>query len=442
VPRARRLVFALVAMLAVASSTGRVVAAQGRNWSDLYATGVAAIKKQQWADAIASLTKAIAVDARSQANKHIEGTYYEDYFPFYYRGLAYMQAGDAQKAEADFQTALKTKMPDALAQDLKRREAQVEAILASPNNTKASAPPPPAVAPKPEPARTEAPPAAPAGPDPSVQAAGLVKEGNAFLAQGRLADAQTSFQSALKVSSQAPGAQDGLSSVTTRRTKSTTALANGRDLAQKSQFAAADAKYQEAIDADPANGAAADALRKSQTFGTRVSDGRSMFSQSNWLGARVQFIDAQSLDPERFKAEGLDATLAEIGRRLAPKTAAAPAGSPATPATPAPVARPPLHDALVAYLQGDPKRAIDLLQPIASNDTAFDAAGRASVHAYLGAAYATSALASRAEADRATWRQKAVREFQLAEAAEPGFQLSERVVSPAIQDIIKEARRK
>jgi tetratricopeptide (TPR) repeat protein len=493
----RRGLVAIAVLVMLMLGAARGLTAQGRNWDEPYEAGVTAIKKGQWVDAIAQFTKAIAIDSKSQANKHIEGLYYDDYFPFYYRGIAYLQTGDLRRADADFQVALKTKMPDGLAQDLARRNAQLQTTLAQ--NT------PPPVQPT-DPGRGGAgtgsaagnptgstagntsgstagttsgntagnttgsttgstagggaggaggttagrsqPPGnanetkPPTGPDPAVQAAGIVKEGNAYLAQGRLADAQDSFQRALKIAPQAAGAADGLTAITTRRTKSTTALAAGRDLASKHQFAAAGAKYQEAVDADGSNAQAVEALHKTQTYSTSVNDGRTMMTQSNWSGARVQFTDAQSLDPDRFKAEGLDTMLTEIGKHLASPPPSAPTTSTAAPTAPTVTVRPPLHDALVAYLDGIMPRAIELLQPMASNDATYDAQGRASIHAYLGAAYATNALTSRADADRASWHQKAVKEFQIAEAAEPGFQLSERVVSPAIKAFIDEARRK
>ena len=495
-------VVAVGLVVMVLSPLARVAVAQSRNWSQPYEAGLDDIKKQKWADAIQDLTKAIALDPKAQANKHIEGTYYEDYFPFYYRGLAYMHAGNAAKAEEDFQVALRTKMPDPLTLELKRRQAQ----LVPPPASQPSTPPPatPVEPPKTEPAKPEPPkpdaPKPPAGPDPRVQAASLVKDGNALVSQGKLAQAQTDFQEALKLAAQTPGAQDGLSAITARRAqydsakkaaatarqsgqtadavtnlqkakaadpeqyavdqldaqlqavtregaalrmaKSGNLLNAGRELARQHLYTDAEAKYQEAVDADATNAAAADALRRSQAYDTSVRDGRAMFAQANWQGARVQLADAQSLDADRFKADGLESTLAEIGRREAgPGRLTAPSAGPAA-APPAPVVRPPLHDALVAFLDGQITDAIHLLEPMAASDSAYDALGRASIHGYLGVAYATNALEERADDARANWRRKAIKEFQLAEAAQPGFQLSDRVVSPAIQAIVHEAKKK
>ena len=168
-------------------------------------------------------------------------------------------------------------------------------------------------------------------------------------------------------------------------------------------------------------------------------------AQGTFEGARGALRDAKTLDPDRFQSEGLEATLADVNRRLALGAAkpepSPPASSPPAVSSTTPAARQPIYDALAACLEGDMPRSIRLLQPMAANDTALSASDRAAVHAYLAVAYATSALEARSDADRESWHGKAVGEFKQAEAAQPGYTLSQRIISPKIQAMLDEARR-
>ena len=65
----------------------------------------------------------------------------------------------------------------------------------------------------------------------------------------------------------------------------------------------------------------------------------------------------------------------------------------------------------------------------------------ASLHAYLGVAYATQALSAPKSEDSTRLKNKAIEQFKLAKSAEPDYQLSNRIVSPAILSIYQEANR-
>jgi len=72
---------------------------------------------------------------------------------------------------------------------------------------------------------------------------------------------------------------------------------------------------------------------------------------------------------------------------------------------------------------------------------AYQIANQAMLHAYLGVAYATRSLSAPKPDDRTRLREKAVEQFKLAASAQPGYELSSRIVSPAIITIYNEARR-
>ena len=497
--------------------------AQATKWSDPYDQALAAIKSKKWQQAVDNLNKAIAADPRAQAQKYLDGTFSEDYFPYYYLGLAYENLGEPKKALDNFIKAQQTKMSTALMQALQLHMGEAQAALAAQNQPNPPPVEPPVKPPTPtsETPRPELP--KPVETDPkflsaeqqaeaslaakkyadAVQqftslkamdatefakrglaakadeatrglaadtAAGLVTQGNQLLAAGNLNEAEAKFRGATGISAQTPGAQAGLTEVSrqrvlranaavqlaaTARSHSQQLLQSGRDLAAQHKYAEADAQYQAAVDADKTNSEAVEQLESIRGYATLVSEGKTLFVQGKLEEARAPLRDAQSLDSARFSDEGLDKTLADLDRRLARALAPAPgvaaAGgsmAPRSGAAAAPngtagsnSAAPPLQDALVAYLKGDMNQAIHLLQPLAANDKGYDASGRAAVHAYLGVAYATSSLEAHTDRDSSAWRQKAMIEFQEAQAAQPGYTLSQRIISPKIQAMLDEARR-
>ena len=106
-------------------------------------------------------------------------------------------------------------------------------------------------------------------------------------------------------------------------------------------------------------------------------------------------------------------------------------------AAPAPTAaKVALQDALLALLKGEAETSIALLEP------ALAAGGdrNASLHAYLGVAYATRALSAPKPDDRTRLQNQAVEQFKLAASLQPGYRLSDRVVSPAIIRIYEQSR--
>jgi len=87
-----------------------------------------------------------------------------------------------------------------------------------------------------------------------------------------------------------------------------------------------------------------------------------------------------------------------------------------------------LRAGLLALLKGDAQASIAILEPALSRGG--DLA--ASLHAYLGVAYATRALSAPKPDEQTRLRERAVEQFNLAKSAQPGYRLSDRLVSPAI----------
>ena len=96
-----------------------------------------------------------------------------------------------------------------------------------------------------------------------------------------------------------------------------------------------------------------------------------------------------------------------------------------------------LQEGLSALVGGDPQRAIQVLEGISEAAT-----GEMEVHlqAYLGAAYSAAHLSSPEGAERDQWLEKARASFRRMLALRSEHQLSSRLFSPAIRDILERIR--
>jgi len=74
-----------------------------QHWTVSYLRGLAAVRNENWAQAIQQLSSAIDEHPQSELEVHIFGRQYFDYFPYLYRGLAYLKAGEPNKARSDIQ---------------------------------------------------------------------------------------------------------------------------------------------------------------------------------------------------------------------------------------------------------------------------------------------------------------------------------------------------
>ena len=93
---------AIVAATCVAL-TG-AAAGQNRRWADPYRQGRDLVKAGQYEAGIPLLLEALKVAPRQDRNKHVEGAFYEEYFPHYYLGMAYLRLrrlSDAERAFSD-----------------------------------------------------------------------------------------------------------------------------------------------------------------------------------------------------------------------------------------------------------------------------------------------------------------------------------------------------
>jgi outer membrane protein assembly factor BamD (BamD/ComL family) len=82
---------------------GGAVRLQAQPWTLSYFRGLQSLKNKQWDQAINQLSNAINAHPASQSEVHLLGRQYMDYYPYLYRGIAYFQKGERQKAQADLQ---------------------------------------------------------------------------------------------------------------------------------------------------------------------------------------------------------------------------------------------------------------------------------------------------------------------------------------------------
>src|SRR5262249_51287082 len=189
---------------------------------------------------------------------------------------------------------------------------------------------------------------------------------------------------------------------------------------RQGKYAEADAAYASAAKADPKNQEALDAVAKATKFKSLRDRGVQASRTKDAAGAQRLLADARGVDPDRFAREGLPA----VPDRLTTSTGDDPLNA-------------TLRQGLLALLSGRAQESVAILEPAASGT----GSKTAPLHAYLGVAYATQALSAPKAEDQTRLKDKAVEQFHLAAAAEPGYQLSTRIVSPTIVSLYESARR-
>jgi tetratricopeptide (TPR) repeat protein len=201
---------------------------------------------------------------------------------------------------------------------------------------------------------------------------------------------------------------------------------SAKEYLSQGKYADADTAYSSLLRLDPKNQEASDAIARSARF-TQLRDRATRLGKSkDTAAARQALIDARGIDADRFTREGLSNVL----DALAPPS---PANVPAEDGAAA--ARAALQQALTALLSGRAQESIAILEPAAAK-----AAKSAPLHAYLGVAYATQALTAPKPDDRSRLQDKAVDQFKLAKSAQSDYELSARIVSPAIVSLYRSAR--
>jgi len=198
---------------------------------------------------------------------------------------------------------------------------------------------------------------------------------------------------------------------------------SAKDYLTQGKYAEAETAYGSVLKLDPKNREATDAMAKATQFKELRDRSARLAKSKNTSAAQQALADARRVDPERFTREGLGAILDKL----------APPPSPGVPA--ADLTRAALQQGLTALLNGRTEESIAILEPASTKS-----AGSASLHAYLGVAYATQALSAPKPEDRSRLQDKALDQFKLAKTAEAGYQLSGRIVSPAIVSIYQNAR--
>ena len=439
-------------------------APQRGRWKDPYDKGVDAFKKGRWQEAVTHLERAVEIDPRADVRKPTDGVFAEAYLPYYYLGLAHQKLGNLKQADTNFKLAQSIqRLPKDIADNLSKAQQEVTTALANANRPSPRPSPPPTPPPTPTPTPTSTPtptptpsnapppvtPAPTAPPAITVRPATPDPQFDNLIRQAQGALDRKGFQEAITLLDRARGidpaefarrglgpkredairAQASAQAIADAKAKSGQSLDLGRTLARQKRYAEAEAQYQAAVNADSTNAEAADALEKSRRFGTLRENGKRLIQQGKLESAASPLQDARALDPARFGAEGLEALLKQIeaSRTQVPVTPAATRYLDS------------IRSGLVAYFSGDMQTAITQLSPAAADDQALEPRLRANVHAYLSLAYASQALLQ-PESVATETRQKAIGEFRLALAAQPDYQLSERLVSRRIIDLLAAAR--
>jgi tetratricopeptide (TPR) repeat protein len=298
--------------------------AQSRKWQDPYDKGTKAFAKGNYSEAVKQLERAVEIEPK--AGMKIEGAFRDEYFPYYYLALAYIELGEFQKARVNLDKARVTVQKPQQAR-LAAAEAKINTALA----------PPPANTPPPVPPRAETPVAKPDPPPPARNAAfdEGVREAESLI-NGRQYDA------AIKKFDQLRGidaAEYGKLGLAGRRDEAVKGYAarltdDARTALQASKFRDAQAKLREADQLLPGQKAVADLQaeirRRDDEYKGLRSGAEADFAAKNYAGAVDKLRRAQTVQPEQFAADRLAPRYAEA-RMMAENTTPPPPVKPPAP---------------------------------------------------------------------------------------------------------------
>lgn len=174
------------------------------SWYDDYDAGIAAVRKGQWQTVVQKMTAAIGEKPQENDKLRAYGTLFYNYHPYYYRGVAYLNLGQYQKAVSDLEQATGIGEENLGSIDTLVQRAKSKLAAASAPEPQPVAPAPQPAAPQPQPTRPAvvAPqPAAPAiSPAMRQQAAAAISEATQAMsrAQSRKASAAPAYNQALQ----------------------------------------------------------------------------------------------------------------------------------------------------------------------------------------------------------------------------------------------------
>jgi tetratricopeptide (TPR) repeat protein len=446
-------------------------------WLKPYEDGVKAFHAGNWQKAIGLIENAVRLDPRQSARKRTEGVYPdEEYFPYYYLGIAHAKLGNVEQANRNLAEALNQGgMRPAMIDEVKRYQKELASRPEPDPGLRRGGGPRPepdpglrrggGTPPEPDPGlrRGGGPPpepdpgvrrggGPPPEPDPGLRRGGgpppldpqfvqLENQARAELDQRRFSDALEHFDA---LRSRFP-VEFGARSLGIARASAAQGLARewaaaGRQLLADGSLSEAQKKFEAAetlVSGTGVDGVTEIQRRRADYTARRTSALRNQ-SQKRLKQAVQDYQAAAAADPQAAKAEGLDARIRALEAEMN-----APPPSSESPKVPMLAAgADKLHDAIVEYLQGNLPQMITLLELSAGDSKGVDRGILVDLHAFLGVAYAEQSIAARKEADQQDLRKKALDQFRLALDLDPNYQLSQRLVSPKIQDLMKAAREK
>ena len=207
----------------------------------------------------------------------------------------------------------------------------------------------------------------------------------------------------------------------------------GQLLASQGKYADADVSYTTALQRNANNLEAKSALDASRSYASLIRDGRRLKDTKGGVeAARKRFEDARTLDPRRFDRDGLGPTLNALLKANGqdPTKEALRQGLIALLSGEA--------ERSIAILEP----ALDQTGATSSTSSTQRATRSAApLHAYLGVAYATRALTSATEDERTRLSGIAQEQFRQAVSSQPDYRLSPALVSPKILAMFEQARR-
>lgn len=163
------------------------------SWYDDYDAGIAAVRNGQWQIVVQKMSAAISQKGQENNKLRAYGTMFYNYHPYYYRGVAYLNLGQYEKALSDLEQA--TAIGEENLGSIDTLVQRAKSKLAS-----ASTPEPQPVAPQPKPVPAPQPAAPTISPLVRQQAAAAIGEATQAMqrAQSRKASSSQPYMQAMQ----------------------------------------------------------------------------------------------------------------------------------------------------------------------------------------------------------------------------------------------------
>ncbi|MEE8350293.1 MAG: hypothetical protein V3R94_12020 [Acidobacteriota bacterium] len=239
----------------------------------------------------------------------------------------------------------------------------------------------------------------------------LVAQGEALLSEGKYQEAAEKFLEAQRLYPDLDSVHDGLI-----RANALVLVENSKDFASASQFIRAERALEMSLESDQTNEEAARLLTQSQSYRETIHQGRLLYQKDSCKDSQQAFGRARGIDRPRFQKHESNSVL----------------GGDCS--SPLPLPESEIREALLDIFDGHAEDSIEFMERLREEM----GEGHLQISVLLGVAYGYSAFMS-SEKDPSSL-ESAKEQFRTVLRSQPDYQLSERLFSPRILQLVEEIR--